>query len=498
MNLIPSSALSGKIAGQFFTPEAVAASLVSWVLRSQSDLLLDPSCGDGAILAHHANSRGIDQDPYAAWLSKQRQQSARIDNADFFTWAHDTEERFDCAAGNPPFIRYQNFKGLPKAAAASIYAAHDLKLSGLSSSWAPFLIATASLLKPGGRMAFVVPAEIGHATYAPGIIDFLLRRFAKVQVVAVREKLFPRLSEDCWLLYCDGHGGRSEHVHFSKLDRFTPSAAPPTAAMHSWPNIKANWRGRLRPLLVADAGRQAYLEVQSHSTAVRFGDFAKIGIGYITGANDFFHLGPRQAAAHQIPQEFLLPTVRRGKFITTRVIDATTLDRWKAADEQCLLLSIPGKADLSKAVMRYLESERGQRARRAYKCRVRPVWYSVPGVVRPDYFLQYMSGSDVRLARNDVGATCTNSIHGVRITKTEAACIALKTWGSSTTRASCEFEGHPLGGGMLKLEPGEASRLIFAPDRGRGEALDDATRTLKEWRHVSWAKESASRNQTLS
>ena len=33
---------------------------------------------------------------------------------------------------------------------------------------------------------------------------------------------------------------------------------------------------------------------------------------------------------------------------------------------------------------------------------------------------------------------------------------------SSLTRLSCEMEGHPLGGGMLKLEPTEAERLLVA------------------------------------
>lgn len=56
-------------------------------------------------------------------------------------------------------------------------------------------------------MAFVVPAEVGHAPYAAPLLDYLVENFATVHVVAVREKLFPHLSEDCWLLFTDGHGG---------------------------------------------------------------------------------------------------------------------------------------------------------------------------------------------------------------------------------------------------------------------------------------------------
>jgi len=194
MNLVSPSAITGKIAGQFFTPEKIAKALVSWAVRLPTDRLFDPSCGDGAILSHHGKVGGIERDPYSALVARERVPQASIDNVDFFTWAQSTEERFECAAGNPPFIRFQNFKGISKAAATAICEANGVALSGLSSTWVPFLIGTASLLKPGGRMAFVVPAEIGHAFYVGPLLDYLLGSFSAVQVVAVREKPFKRVS----------------------------------------------------------------------------------------------------------------------------------------------------------------------------------------------------------------------------------------------------------------------------------------------------------------
>ena len=76
-------------------------------------------------------------------------------------------------------------------------------------------------------MAFVAPAEIGHAPYAAPLLEYLVRHFEVVHVVAVREKLFPQLSEDCWLLYADGFGGSTEEIRFTPRDRFHPSREPP-------------------------------------------------------------------------------------------------------------------------------------------------------------------------------------------------------------------------------------------------------------------------------
>ena len=66
---------------------------------------------------------------------------------DRFAWASETTERFDCAAGNPPFIRCQRFNGDSRARAIELCARLGADFTGLASSWAPFLVATAGLLR---------------------------------------------------------------------------------------------------------------------------------------------------------------------------------------------------------------------------------------------------------------------------------------------------------------------------------------------------------------
>ena len=155
-----------KSLGSFYTPPEVADMLVRWVVRSPSDRLLDPACGDGRFLATHFNAVGVDRDASAVSAVVKDIPHATVHTADFFDWANATGERFDCVAGNPPFIRYQRFKGEVRKTALQLCERLGAKLTGLTSSWAPFVIVSASLLTPGGRLAFVVPAEIGHAPYA--------------------------------------------------------------------------------------------------------------------------------------------------------------------------------------------------------------------------------------------------------------------------------------------------------------------------------------------
>jgi hypothetical protein len=42
------------------------------------------------------------------------------------------------------------------------------------------------------------------------------------------------------------------------------------------------------------------------------GDLAYIGIGYVSGANDFFHLRPSQVDRWRVPRKFLHASVRNG------------------------------------------------------------------------------------------------------------------------------------------------------------------------------------------
>lgn len=476
-----------KESGAYFTPDAVVSSLVGWGVRSKDERLLDPSCGDGRFIAGHHNAVGIEQDPVSARTAIARAPWALVHEGDFFTWALETNERFECAVGNPPFIRYQTFKGPVRAAAIALCKRLGVHFSGLASSWAPFLVATASLLKRGGRMSFVVPAEIGHAPYAAPLLEYLIARFSTVHVVAVRNKLFPDLSEDCWLLHAEGFEGTTSEIRFSVLDRFVQCKRPPAQferiSVVEWRNT---WRQRLRPYLMPLAAREQYRLVADHTQSVRLGAIASVGIGYVSGANDFFHLRPSQADHWAIPKEFLHPTVRNGRALPLSCVTARVVDRWKRDDEAILLLRLPKSITIPRAVQRYLDTDAGQIAREAYKCRVREPWYSVPDVYVPDFFLSYMSGEQAQLVRNDANCTCTNSLHGVRL-KDRALSRHIVSWGTEFVQLSSEIEGHPLGGGMLKLEPREAAQIILPTSAALKDCeqavFANALETMRTWRH---------------
>src|SRR5258708_24950085 len=172
--------------GQHYTPREVARLLAAFAVRAEGDVVLDPSCGDGRLLAealrvkHELNwrrrSAHNEDEVYGADRSKQAielaaETGARVAVADFFDIAPAgalTESiilpaAFDAIIGNPPYIR-QELMGrrdkqridrrlkLDRAASPEI---HWPRWSGRSDIYVYFFAHATGFLRPGGRLGFL-------------------------------------------------------------------------------------------------------------------------------------------------------------------------------------------------------------------------------------------------------------------------------------------------------------------------------------------------------
>lgn len=477
-----------KESGAYYTPDFVVSDLVEWATMSQEDAsLLDPACGDGRFLRWHRNAVGIDVDPVAVVTARSRCPFAEIVEMDFFKWATSTSLRFDAVIGNPPFIRYQTYAGAQRDTALSYCSANAVTLSALSSAWAFFIVGAATLLKPGGRLAFVVPAEIGNSVYAKRVVDFLVSSFASVQLFVPQEKLFPRLSEECWLLKCDGYSRKAANIDLFETRSFVGSA---TQWAHSTVSLEALQKEeyRLRFFLLPSDVQALYERKRVDSSVKKLGELADVGIGYVTGANDFFHLRPSLAKQLRIPEKLLHSTVRANRDLIATDISKDIVQRWIEQDRPFLLLHLAGQTKLPVSVRRYLESEAGITAREAFKCRTRKPWYVVPDVKTPDAFLSVMSHIDVKLSTNSAGCSCTNTVHAVTVKNKGDLRRIVGAWDSTLRKLSCEIEGHQLGGGMLKIEPVEARKILISSVREETPEevvlLEHGLRILRKWRNA--------------
>jgi adenine-specific DNA methylase len=446
--------------GAFYTPEALTRFLVRWGVRSRDERVLEPSCGDGAFVTALASRfqelggrasawhlLGVEREPPEAEKARSLVPEADIRVLDFFDLDPTEVAPVDAAIGNPPYIRYHGFTGADRDKALGRARLQGVELTRLASSWAHFTVHAAAFLKPSGRLALVLPAELLHTDYGQPVRDFLLRRFASLVVIAFDRLVFPEAQVDAVLLLASSDGPPGLQVvrvrDADALESFDVAVAE---------EGNGHRAKRWSSAVDVDAGGVYQGALQNHRVQ-RLGDIASVDIGFVTGANDFFVLSADEAEARGLPPDVLSPAVRRPRDVPGLTVNP---------DELSWLLDLAGHTELPDPVRRYLTLGEQRGVSDRYKCRVRKPWYIVPlPRQQPNAFIPYMSHLGPRLIVNNLGARSTNLLHGVSLGSGAPTAHALAVaMCSSLTLLSAEIEGRAYGGGVLKVETREAERLI--------------------------------------
>ena len=187
--------------GQFFTPRHVVHQALAMLDPQPGESLCDPACGSGAFLVHaclqqpDARVVGVDLDPRAArtarvMLAALGRDPDAVQRADSLGSA-DGEGTFDVVATNPPFAgdvadRYDGSFAL----AAGRRVERDVL----------FLERSLRLLKPGGRLAIVLPQNKLGAKRWAFVRRWLLCRMEPLAVVGLgRSTFLPHTSQKACL-----------------------------------------------------------------------------------------------------------------------------------------------------------------------------------------------------------------------------------------------------------------------------------------------------------
>ena len=203
-----------KLRGGYYTRPEIASFLINWVKERQPRSVLEPSCGDGVFLrclaeeSVTAETLGFEINPGEAAKARKAGQplgsSLTVHTADFLSWAVGSLSkgpRFDAAVGNPPFIRYQYCEPDLQAESQAIFEHFGLKFTRHTNAWVPFVIASTALLRPGGRLAMVLPAEILHVLHAQSLRTFLTRECSRILIFDPEELWFEDALQgpsSCW------------------------------------------------------------------------------------------------------------------------------------------------------------------------------------------------------------------------------------------------------------------------------------------------------------
>jgi adenine-specific DNA-methyltransferase len=493
-----SSQTAQKLRGGYYTHADVAAFLTRWVLEIRPRSVLEPSCGDGVFLSALATLRtapvstqAFEIDAAEAAKARVRLRAlggstSRVHAADFLRWALarlPAAREFDAALGNPPFIRYQYLDAALQTHAEKIHQALRLPFTRHTNAWVPFVVASLALLRPGGRLAMVVPAELLHVLHALGLRSYLADQCSRIVIFDPATLLFDGTLQGVVLLLAEKRQPndtaqaqiaivpvRDQSVWTQDASRQLRSAEFFAAGV-----LNGKWMAGL-----LTSHERALLERLRTNPGIRmFGAVARVDVGIVTGANQFF-LVTDALVKEYVLENFAHPMFGRSEHVRGVIYDHRQHEqnRQRGLPTSFLHFGAAGIDALPASVQRYLRQGEAQGLPGRYKCRIREPWFAVPSVYRAPVAMLKRCHHFPRLVWNKAGAFTTDTAYRI-VPERLAARNLVCGFVNSLTALSAELEGRHYGGGVLELVPSEIEKLLIPVSRCSSSALHKLDKSVR-------------------
>lgn len=488
-----------KLRGGYYTPADLSDFLVRWVQEIEPKRILEPSCGDGVFfeaLGRHcsnANVVAFELDDDEAEKASKRASSCGLDRSDirstdFLGWAlgalESKAERFDAIVGNPPFIRYQYLPSLFQERAESIFLKLGCKFTKHTNAWVSFILASFELLRPGGRLAMVVPAEIIHVMHAQSLRAYLGEQAKRLVVVDPEELWFEGTLQGAVLLMAEKKKTRKDHaeglgiypVRGREFVKLAPEKVFKAPTAMNGKTVEGKWTRAL----LAPSTRELLDELIDAKLAKRFDDIAQVDVGIVTGANKFFLVEDDTVERFGL-QEWAHPMFGRSEHCPGIVYDDVQHRANASSGKPTNFIWFRDESvESTKLGKEYIRRGELEKLHTRYKCRIRKPWYSVPSVYATEVGMLKRSHDTPRLILNRINAFTTDTAYRIRAKEGTAEQLVY-AFLNGLTALSAELEGRHYGGGVLELVPSEIEKLLVPPPSTvspKVSELDKAVRTL--------------------
>lgn len=488
-----------KLRGGYYTPDDLADFLVRWIAKVNPESVLEPSCGDGVFFSWVAKTledpsvMGFEIDDREAQIAIDRARALNLSKVhvqpeDFLGWAvkalRDGEMQFDAVLGNPPFIRYQYLPELFQDRAERVFKELGCKFTKHTNAWVPFVLASFALLRPGGRLAMVVPAEIIHVMHAGSLRTYLGENAKRIVIIDPKEIWFSETLQGAVLLLVEKKYNTSERsegvgIHAVRGREFI--AQHPETVFDSPLTINGKTvEGKWTRALLEFKTRSAIDSLAELKTVCRFDEVADVDVGIVTGANKFFLVKDETIREFDL-SEWAHPMFGRSDHCPGVIYDEKQ-HRENAANEKPtnFLWFRDEKVEAKPTARNYIRSGEDQGLEKRYKCRSRKPWYVVPSVYATDIGMLKRSHNTPRLILNKLRAFTTDTSYRIRVKEGTTSQLVFN-FVNPLTALSAELEGRHYGGGVLELVPSEIERLLIPTPRDLEadvDCLDDAIRSF--------------------
>lgn len=483
-----------KLRGGYYTPYDLAHYLSKWVAETNPKSVLEPSCGDGifletltASLPTRTSITAIELDSEEAKLATERARALKNSNinvicTDFLEWHLISERKssqFDAIVGNPPFIRYQYLSKKDQEFSEQIFKQHNLRFTKHTNAWVPFVIASLSMLRPGGRLAMVLPSEILHVLHAQSLRFYIGQQCKKLIIIDPEEIWFDGTLQGAVLLLAEKKKDVDEHTIGLGIIQTKGKSFLDQSPSHYF--NKTNFingktvEGKWTRALLTKKELEIFDRVINSENVHQFTDVANVDVGLVTGANKFFLVNDETVHNYDL-EKWSHPMFGRSEHCPGILYDKKQHQYNSDAGlpSNFLWFDVEDVSELSSKANEYIRLGESENLHTRYKCRIRKPWYKVPSVYSTQVGMLKRAHDMPRLILNEVGAYTTDTAYRITTNNIDAKKFVY-CFINSLTALSSELEGRHYGGGVLELVPSEIEKLyVPIPTRTRTamKALD--------------------------
>lgn len=481
MRLI-SNASKEKLRGGFYTPKPITDFILKWAVNGNPNYdILEPSCGDGNFL-RSLKSEGfkfksvtaVEFDSVEAEKANSiNLRDTEVINEDFHSYCTKTEKRFDLIVGNPPYIRYQYFDKYQQVAAEDIFIKAGLKYSKLTNAWVSFVVGSSLLLKEsGGKIGFVLPAEILQVSYGQQLRNFIAHFYNKINIISFEKLVFPDIQQEVVLLLCEKNNSSDHNIDHIELKNASDLQNLDLYRLKS-PKKRIDFKSNKWTFYFLDQEEIDFLENVSEKYSIpTIGKFAKVEVGITTGSNDFFTV-PLSTVEEFNLDDYARPMVGRSVQVNSVIFKNEDWLKNKYSKAKAHLLVFPDRKNLNQAngAIKYIKHGEELEIHKGYKCGIRDDWFVVPSLKVSDALFIRRNNIYPKLIVNEAKAYTTDTMHRVFLKSGTDLNAFTASYYNSLSLAFAEVSGRSHGGGVLELMPNETERILLPYNEGNSRLL---------------------------
>ncbi len=459
-----------RVKGQFWTPPWLAKIMVNWVTQHQPEILFDPAVGPGTFFAAareagfagelqgfelHSNTFA---DGWKLGLKPDDFRHVRI--ADFISTS--SPEKFPAIVSNPPYIRHHRLTQEQKLELKQLAQNHlGFSLDGRVGLHVFFLLKCLAWLAPGGRLAFLLPADVCEGISSSAFWNRTCQQYRLVAAMTFADEAAPfptvdtnvmvflftkekPLEDFLWLRVCERNG---EAISAALCER-KPSS---TVILHHRKLAEALKTGLSRP----PRAQNDFGTPLSH--------FARVVRGIATGGNEFFFLTRQQLRSHGLPEKFFRRAIGRTRDCPGDRLTIADLDRLEAVGRATWLLNLADESCEKFPVQMQTYLKNGEQAGLPEKSliKTRRPWFKMEKRTPPPILFAYLGRRDCRFVLNEANVVPLTGFLCVYPWNTTQSEVK-KLWRALNhpeTLVNLSFVAKSYGGGALKAEPRQLEQL---------------------------------------